>query len=99
MSVGRRTLKFFETTMHCNARRAGDRFSIRTDQGEHEALARLCASGSSPRQTRRLCMETNIEGIFAALAAEQYISRKKSGTVEIRDWWYAAEKEEARPRA
>ena len=35
-----------ETVQH--ARRASDHFSIKTDQGEHEALAIICTAGGSP---------------------------------------------------
>jgi thioredoxin reductase (NADPH) len=35
-----------ETVQH--ARRTGDYFSIKTDQGEHEALAIVCTAGGSP---------------------------------------------------
>lgn len=40
------------------------------------------------------------DGTVAALAAEQYISRRKAGTFNILDWWYkpAAERESLRPR-
>ena len=60
----------------------------------------IFAAGDVRAQLFRQVSTAVGDGTVAALAAEQYISRKKSGTFEIRDWWYsAAEKEEARLRA
>lgn len=61
----------------------------------------IFAAGDVRAQLLRQVSTAVGDGTVTALAAEQYISRKKSGTFDVRDWWYAAaaDTETARPRA
>jgi thioredoxin reductase (NADPH) len=72
-----------------------------TNERMETSVEGIYAAGDVRVQLFRQVSTAVGDGTVAALAAEQYITRKKSGVFDVRDWWYkpAVDKEEARPKA